>query len=250
MNNIKKYDEFISEELKFKDIKYEIKMRFALTLLYCLKLFYSKNIRKKINKSIGALREFKRIKLFLRKNEFTKINNMSEKDQINFVKSLENKYDNEFNSSLKEDIMEILNKADKRSEKIKTIIRMKDILCSKNDFSEIDPYGEETWEEDNSFYPDDIYSDHGQHGDNAGAFSIVNYWRRKLIDKVIGKTITFLPLEYDDAFEEVPKFRKKIKVKDAHIRQGGYYGLFYIIFTDENGKEYEVSRNEKINILD
>jgi hypothetical protein len=257
MNNLKDFESFVNEELTFKDVKRfgnRIKIEYsyakinALINLIRYLMYWSANAREETDTLKKTLTRLKRFSIFMLKHDFEyNMDNMPKEELKTYIEKLEVEYEKEFKSSFTDDIKELVKfifsrmKDNISEKKKKDINRLKKFLeiISENDntHQEVDPLGEEEWEEGDLVY--DMFKPL-RTGRRMTKDEFLGYNKENLV----GKTVTFLK----DGPPELISFRNKIKVADVELVNDNRY-FDGIILIDEDGEKYTPQKYEEIRIL-
>jgi hypothetical protein len=251
MRNLYTYDQFIVEKINFKKIKNKVELEFnylkASTFLKIFKyLFFWRPYKKSnLHEAQLLLNRMKKFSKFVIKTDIEeKLKKSSEEECREYLKILEDKYQKMYKASLIEDFKGLLNINPKKSkyENKEEYKKFMKIIFDKNDKEDIDPYGEEEWEDEseNSFGLFDIARNQGYAIDQLDFLQHIK-------NLVLGKMIMFIPEKEINIGGYT--FKTKIRVKDVKfVNQYMYDG---VIFIDEDGEEHIPStfKQDKIKIL-
>jgi len=248
MVHLQKYDQFINEGKAgdfFGRLKLEISLHSIRAVIKFVRLlfFYSEGATQRLD---GAIWGFDRLVSFVRfvyKNKFVHkdILNKSDQEIVETYNKLDQLYTEKFGRCLLEDLKKwgyetlrnISEKGKLEKRKIVPILtKLLNIFDNKeNTRLDIDPYGEEEWEDDsnkkNEITPDDITDiRRGQQDYRFGWHVIVT---DILKDRLVGKTVLFYE-DYENVHKNIlNKFMTKIKVKDLYFKDSN------VVLVDDKG---------------
>jgi hypothetical protein len=263
MNNLQTYNEFLNEELNWKDVKrfgrgvlikhHYIKNKAILNILKFL-FGWNKEIRGTLNNLKIFIDRTKVVCRILNLHDLTlKSFDKTPEDQlVPLIKHVAEEYENKYGQSFVEDLKTLAQtalksqgqilKSEKKQKAMNQLRKMISILSDGDGggHEQEDPFEEEEWEDANEFnIMREII---------AGARMTNKQFVDNLKRQLVGKTILMTPDigsadKYFLAYKE--KFRiADIILKDENNKQSG------VILIDDKGKWHEPSKNNKIQIKD
>jgi hypothetical protein len=240
MNNIKGYDEFVNEELNWKDVKRfgrRVKLEYSFAkahaLLGVLKalFFWSKPMRGVFRELDIFIARSKKLGLLYNMHDLTNkaMDKMSDEDLKTLVDHMAQEYAENNYADLAEDIKVVIENIMRNPDKLARNHKKQEGLARCRRFlrvlenedgkeeanhDEEDPYGEEEWEE--------------QGEDNTVSFSLQDFGRMtdnqiiKLVkDQLLNKTIIMTPEGIGNEMRRGYKFKDRFLVSDVIMKEPG-----------------------------